>query len=152
MIRTFEKQILNDIQFVSRFVNARNLCIKDSSSDFKFQKKDIKNTLLATGYAFKNIRNQYLTDVKEGDLTFRLIFDINGESILTYVYVLKGEAFLENGLSHFGFMLNEFDLTGYEINQNFGFNSRADFLEYVRRMIYIFEDFKNEFIRRQSQA
>ena len=68
MIRTFEKQILNDIHFVTRFLDARNLCIKDSNSVYKLQKKDAKDTLLATDYLFENIKNQYLTDV---DIYFR---------------------------------------------------------------------------------
>lgn len=46
-------------------------------------------------------------------------------------------------------MLNEVDLSNYEINQNFGFNSRGDLSEYVRRMISIFEDFKKEFVIRE---
>lgn len=63
--------------------------------------------------------------------------------------MLHHEAFLNNGLSNFGFMLNEVDLSNYEINQNFGFNSRGDLSEYVRRMISIFEDFKKEFVIRE---
>ena len=152
MIRLFEKQILDDIHFVERFINATNLCVKDNTSPYKLIKKDVKEVLLTTGYQFENTKNQYLSDVKSKDLTFRIMFDIKNESVLTYIYVLKDETFLNNGLSHFGFMLNSFDLTGYQINQNFGFNSRGDFLEYVRRMISIFEDFKKEFARRESQA
>jgi hypothetical protein len=150
MIRPFEKQILDEIDFVKRFINATNLCVKDKDSSYKLIKKDIKDVLLATGYQFENINNQYIVDVKDGDLTFRLMFDIKGESVLTYIYVLQYEAFLNNGLSNFGFMLNEFDLTNYEINQNFGFNSRGDFSEYVRRMISIFDEFKKEFVIREK--
>ena len=146
------KQILNDIHFVNRFINTINLCVKDENSLYKLVKKDVKDVLLATGYMFENIKNQYLSDVKDGDFTFRLIFDIKGESILTYMYVLKDGLFLGNGLSHFGYMLNSFDLTGYVINQNFGFNSRGDFSEYIRRMISIFEDFKKEFVKREGQG
>lgn len=76
MIRLFEKQILNDIHFVNRFINATNLCIKDNDSSYKLVKKDIKDVLLATGYQFENIKNQYTADVKDRDLTFRLMFDI----------------------------------------------------------------------------
>ncbi len=124
MIRAFEKQILNDI----------------------------KDVLMKTGYQFENTKNQYQTDVKEGEFTFRLMFDIKSESVLTYMYVLKDEAFLNNGLSNFGFMLNSFDLSGYEINQNFGLNSKGDLLDYARRMISIFEDFKKEFVKREIPA
>jgi hypothetical protein len=78
------------------------------------------------------------------------MFDIKGESVLTYIFVLKNEMFLNNGLSNFGFMLNEFDLTNFRINQNFGFNSIGNFSEYVRRMISIFEDFKKEYLTREK--
>lgn len=102
MIRSFEKEILNDIRFVSRYVNALNLCVKDKSSAYKLNKRDIKDVLLATGYQFENVKNQYLTDVNGEDFTFRLMFDIKSESVLTYIFVLKRDAFLNNGLSNFG--------------------------------------------------
>ncbi len=152
MIRTFEKEILNNIHFVERFISARNLCVRDSNASYKLQKKDIKDVLSKSGYQFENIKNQYISDVTDGNFTFRLMFDIKGDSVLTYIYVLKGETFLDNGLSHFGFMLNAFDLTDYEISQNFGFNSITDFSEYVGRMISIFEDFKKEFVKREKPS
>ncbi len=150
MIRTFEKEILNDIHFVERFISARNSCVRGSNTSYKLLKKDIKDVLLKSGYQFENIKNQYISDVTDGGFTFRLMFDIKGDSVLTYIYVLKGKTFLNNGLSHFGFMLNSFDLTSYEISQNFGFNSITDFSEYMGRMISIFEDFKKEFVNREK--
>jgi len=148
MIRAFEKEILNDINFVERFIDALNVCIKDDNTFYELLKKDVKNALSRSGYQFQNIKNQYIIDVTDFGYTFRLIFDIKGDSVLTYIYVLKGEMFLNNGLSHFGFMLNSFDLTGYEMNQKFGFNSLSDFLGYMEKMFSIFEDFKKEFVKR----
>ena len=150
MIRAFEKEILNDIDFAERFINAINVCVRDNNASYKLLKKDVKDALSKSGYQFENIKNQYISDVTDAGFTFRLIFDIKRGSVLTYIYVLKGEAFLNNGLSHFGFMLNSFDLTDHVINQNFGFNSITDFLEYIGKMISIFEDFKKEFINREK--
>jgi len=150
MIRLFERKILDEIHFVERFIEATNSCIKNNDSNYKLVKKDIMNVLSTTKYEFENTQNHYLCDVNKGDYVFRLMFDIKNDSILTYIYVLKDGAFLENGLSHFGFMLNSFDLTGHIINQKFGFNSRNDFAAYIQKMISIFEDFKERFVLSQS--
>lgn len=150
MIRPFEKKILKDIHFVERFVNARNLCVRNGDCSYRLQKKDIKDVLSRSGYQFENVKSQYVSNLKEGDLTFRLLFDIKGDSVLTYMYVLRGDEFLNNGLSHFGFMLNSFDLGDIEINQNFGFNNIIEFSEYMGKMISIFEDFRKEFMKREK--
>ncbi|MFT5917413.1 MAG: hypothetical protein ACJAWV_003841 [Flammeovirgaceae bacterium] len=150
MIRAFEKEILNDIHFAERFINAINACVRDNNTSYKLLKKDVKGALSKSGYYFENVNNQYISDITDTGITFRLMFDIKDDSVLTYIFVLKGESFLNNGLSHFGFMLNSFDLTGYEINQNFGFNSIKNFSEYIGRIISIFEDFKKEFINREK--
>lgn len=149
MIRELEKEILNDIHFVERFIKARNERVKKDNS-YRLSKKEIKEILSSTGRHFENIKNQYISDTNEADFTFRLIFDIKDDSILTYIYVLEGDSFLSNGLSNFAYMLNFFDHSGYEINQNFGINSATDFSEYINAMISIFEDFKQEFIKRQK--
>lgn len=150
MIRTFEREILNDIHFVKRFISARNSCARDSNASYKLLKKDIKDVLLKSEYQFENIKNQYISDVTDGGFTFRLMFDIIDGSVSTYIFVLKEGAFLNNGFSNLAFALNSFDLTGYEISQNFGFNSIMDFSEYVEGMISIFEDFKKEFVIREK--
>lgn len=150
MIRSFEKHILLDIQFVRRFLDATNRCVKNDNQSYKVLKSDIKGVLSTTKYQFDNVKSQYLTDVEDGDFTFRLMFDIKGESVLIYIYVLKDGAFLNNGLSNFGFMLNEFDLSGYSINRNFGFSSSTDLSEYIGSMISIFDDFKHEFMLRKT--
>lgn len=149
MIRLFEKQILDDIDFVNRFVYATNSYVKDINLPFKLTKKNVKDALVETGLHFQNIKDQYSIDLNIEDFTFRLMFDIKGDSILTYIFVLKNNTFLNNGLSNFGFMLNEFDLEGHKINQNFGLNNKSDLLEYLKIMISIFQDFTKVFMLRE---
>ncbi len=65
---------------------------------------------------------------------------------MTYIWVLREDKFVDNGLSHFAYLLNYFDIEGKVINQNFGINSKEEFLSYVTKMISIFNDFMNEFM------
>lgn len=152
MIRSFEKKILDDIHFVERFIDARNAYIKDNKSTYRLSKKDIDCILSETNYRFTKFKNEYMSDIDDGGLTFRLIFDIKDDSVLTTIYVLKNGVFLNNNLAHFGYLLNSFDLTGVNVKSNFGFNSSDDFFSYMRHMFSIFEDFRREFMLRGGQT
>jgi hypothetical protein len=152
MIRPFEKTILEDIHFVKRFIHARNVCVKHGDPSYIPSRNDIDSVLLETGYRFVRFKNQYTSDVNDEGLTFRVIFDIKDDSVLTYIFMLKDGEFIKNGLTQYGFMLNSFDLTGVEVKPNFGFNTKEDFSTYIRSMLSIFEDFKREFIQRGGQT
>jgi hypothetical protein len=50
MIRAFEKEILNDIHFAERFINAINACVRDNNTFYKLLKKDVKGALSKSEY------------------------------------------------------------------------------------------------------
>jgi hypothetical protein len=146
MLREFEREILTKINFVDRFINATNEFTRNGQTNYKLNSKDIVDSLKGTTFIFKRKSRQYFTDVDKREYVFRLLFDIKDDSILTYIFVLQGDKFIDNGLSNFGYLLNYFDIDGKVTNQNFGINSRDDFRKYVDKMTFIFDDFVNEFI------
>ena len=146
MLREFERGILTKIKFVDRFIDATNEFTRDGQTNYKLNSKDIVDSLKATTFNFKHKGRQHFTDVDKRKYVFRLLFDIKDDSILTYIFVLQGDKFIDNGLSNFGYLLNYFDIEGKVINQNFGINNREDFRKYVDKMTSIFDDFVNEFM------
>lgn len=146
MLGEFEKQVLTKIRFVDRFIEATNEFTRDGLINYKLNPKDIVDNLKLTTYKFKHKSRQYFTDIDKGGYVFRLLFDIKDDSILTYIFVLQGDKFIDNGLSNFGYLLNYFDIGEKKINQNFGINSIENFRKYVVKMTSIFDDFVKEFM------
>jgi len=146
MLREFERGVLAKIKFVDRFINATNEFTREELTKYKLNSKDIADSLKTTTFNFKHKGRQHFTDVDKPKYVFRLLFEIKDSSILTYIFVLQGDKFIDNGLSNFGYLLNYFDIEGKVINQNFGINNRKDFRKYVDKMTSIFDDFVNEFM------
>lgn len=147
MLGEFERGILTKIKFVDRFIDATNEFKRDGLTNYELSSKDIVDSLKATTFNFKHKSTQYFTDIEKGEYVFRLLFDIKDDSILTYIFVLQEDKFIDNGLSNFGYLLNYFDIDGKVINQNFGINSKEDFRKYLGKMTSIFNDFINEFMK-----
>ena len=146
MLREFEKGVLGRINFVDRYINATNEFTRNGLTNYELTSKDIIDSLARGTLNFKHKSGSYFADVDRNEYKFRLLFDIKGGSILTYIWVLQADKFIDNGLSHFAYLLNHFDIDGKVINQNFGLNSKEEFLSYVTKMISIFNDFINEFM------
>ncbi len=142
MVRKFEKEILDEIGFVSIYLNAKNRFIGDKNPSFNITKPEVKQFLKKIpNYKFKNYSNDYYSDVIKDGWTFRLFFDIKYGTVITYIYVLYENKFVSNGLSNLGRILDNIDLQGYEINNQFGLNSQEEMLEYLLIMIRIYEAF-----------
>jgi hypothetical protein len=146
MLREFEKGVLGRINFVDRYINATNEFTRNSPTNYKLKSKDIIDSLRIGTLNFKHKSGSYFADVDRNKYKFRLLFDIKGGSILTYIWVLQEDKFVDNGLSHFAYLLNYFDIDGKMISQHFGLNSKEEFSTYVTKMISIFNDFINEFM------
>ena len=145
MLEEFEKGLLERINFADRYINAINEFTRNGLTNYKLDSRDIVDSLKGGTLSFRHKGGQYFADANRTKYIFRLLFDIKGDSILTYIYVLQGDRFINNGLSHFGYLLRYFDTDGKVINQNFGINSKEEFLSYVTRMVSIFNDFVDEF-------
>ena len=146
MLGEFEKGVLGRINFVDRYINATNEFTRNGLTNYKPKSKDIIGSLARGTLNFRHKSGSYFADVDRNGYKFRLLFDIKGGSILTYIWVLQDYKFVNNGLSHLGYLLNYFDIDGKVINQNFGINSKEELLIYVTKMISIFNDFINEFM------
>ena len=146
MLREFEKGVLERINFVDRYINATNEFTRNDLTNYNPKSKDIIDSLARGTLHFKHKSGSYFADVDTNGHKFRLLFDIKGGSILTYIWVLQEDKFVDNGLSHFAYLLNYFDIDGKVINQHFGLNSKEEFLSYITKMISIFNDFINEFM------
>lgn len=143
----FEKNILIQIDFIRRFQEINNMFTNNIDNKFILTKKVVIAELNKTGFVFEANKNNYILNEKDGNFNFRFLLEIKNKNCLSYIFVLRDEEFLNNGLSHFGYLLNSFDLSNLYFNQNFGINSEIEFQNYVERVLSIFHDFKFEYLK-----
>jgi len=147
-LNSLEKNILHSIDFVKRYHKINTMFTDDKEIKFVLNKKIV---LKNTEFIFKAHKNLFIHDEMERDYVFRVLLDIKNKNCLTYIYVLKRGEFMNNGLSHFGYLLNFFDISNLVFNDNFGINSEIEFEKYVKEIMSIFHDFKSEFLQQITE-
>jgi hypothetical protein len=146
-LNSLEKNILLSIDFVKRYHKINTMFTDDKEIKFVLNKKTILKALKNTDFIFKSHKNLFIHDEMEKDFVFRVLLDIKNKNCLTYLYVLKNGEFMNNGLSHFGYLLNFFDISNLVFNENFGINSEIEFEKYIKEIMSIFLDFKSEYLK-----
>jgi hypothetical protein len=146
-LNSLEKNILHKIDFVKRYHKVNTMFTDDKKIKFVLNKKTVLNALKNTKFIFESNKNIFIHDEMEGDFVFRILLDVKNKNCLTYLYILKNGEFMNNGLSHFGYLLNFFDVSNLVFNDNFGINSEIEFEKYIKEFMSIFFDFKSEFLK-----
>lgn len=147
MIREFEKNILNKIDFANRYLKAVSVFVSNGLDNPVFRKEEILNIFQDLGWSCKyETGGWYEIAKKYEDHAFTLDFQIRKNTPLVYVNVFKSGQRIENGLTHFSHMLNFLPYDEKLITNSYGLNSLHDLKSYTGKMIQLFEEFVNTYV------